>query len=249
MNPTPPVRISLALFFVLFAICLYFLQPDSKDVSSAESVPAPRSAVIPAASPEAASDSFLENPAPPEPGEVTKARFPAAIAATSSPVTGIHRNSPALLSVEIRNEPEQMPASAVRTSQEVRATPGAANAPLASRALAQATNLVVPIAAQEASSTPDTAAVVPQAKFPAAFVEPDPAAPLTAAQEQTVKILQKEFIDAIGGPDQAPADPEYFRRWQTARSESDQRFKTLFGVQAFLERERLANVAGIGAQK
>ena len=97
------------------------------------------------------------------------------------------------------------------------------------------------------SATPEAAAALPLAKLPAVFVEPDPAAPLTETQVEAAKLLQNEFIDAIGGTDQDPADPEYFRRWHSAKSESDQRFKALFGVQAFLARERAANMAGVGA--
>ena len=134
-------------------------------------------------------------------------------------------------------------------------TPDSTPAATRPRALPHAARMPVPLATvaaappvQAASSSPHaTAEAVPLAKMPAIFVEPDPAAPLTETQKETVKVLQKEFIEALGGSDQDPADPEYFRRWQTAAWESDQRFKTLFGVQAFLARERAANMAGVGA--
>ncbi len=53
-------------------------------------------------------------------------------------------------------------------------------------------------------------------------------------QRDSLRTLQNEFVDAIGETSQDPADPAYQERWQVAQVYSDQRFKTLFGYQAYL---------------
>ncbi len=242
------LRLSLALGFVLFAMCAYFLQPDSGDVSSSQPTPAPFSPAMLTASADTASDSTFESSAPSEQGQLAKSSHSAAIVFPASSATGTHANSITLPSVEIQHAATRIQSSTDPTPREILPTPGAATT---SPALIHAVNLSAPFASlppQVASSKQGTADTLRLAKLPAVFVEPDPAAPLTEAQAETVKILQKEFIEAIGGSGQDPADPEYFQRWRTASSESDQRFKTLFGAQAFLERERFTNLAGTTTQ-
>jgi hypothetical protein len=96
-----------------------------------------------------------------------------------------------------------------------------------------------PAAANTAASSP--------VSMPAVFVENDSVKPLSDEQAALTASLQQDFVDAIGGPDQDPADPSYLERWRNAVPESDQRFKALFGVQAFLEKERSANLFGDSA--
>ena len=139
MNPTPPVRLGLALCFVLFAICWYFLQPDSKEVLSSESAAARPSLAIQAGLPETASDSTSEGPAPSEAGEMAKMRLPAAIVPTSPTVSTTHPSSAASPPGEIRNAPARKQTNAVRKPREISDGPEAATAPRALLQAAQAT--------------------------------------------------------------------------------------------------------------
>ncbi len=85
------------------------------------------------------------------------------------------------------------------------------------------------------------------AAVPVAFVAPDSAEPAAENKERLVEKLQDDFVEAIGGPDQNPADPAYLDRWKQARVDSDAQFKALFGWQAFLARERQMNLLGDAA--
>ena len=58
--------------------------------------------------------------------------------------------------------------------------------------------------------------------------------------------LQDDFIAAVGGTNQNPADPEYARRWVQATSDSDAKFRQMFGQTAFLEAQQRANLQGQG---
>ncbi len=65
---------------------------------------------------------------------------------------------------------------------------------------------------------------------------------LTRGQQTTVATIQDQFLKAVGGTEQDPADPAYRRRWMDAEDIADQTYKALFGWSAFsqmqLERAR-----------
>ena len=86
----------------------------------------------------------------------------------------------------------------------------------------------------EASLPPGSVQEIPSEKtkpvlVPLAFLPPHPDANLTAEQESVLDELSKEFIQAIGGADQNPNDPEYLKRWQKAQPEIDAQLHAMFG--------------------
>jgi hypothetical protein len=78
------------------------------------------------------------------------------------------------------------------------------------------------------------------AALPLALMEPDPNEKLTDLQQMGRDSLRKGFIDAVGGPDQDPKDPEYLRRWIAATNETDERFKTMFGWERYRQQQMRA---------
>jgi hypothetical protein len=58
--------------------------------------------------------------------------------------------------------------------------------------------------------------------------------PFTADQLQQIDELRQQFVQSVGGANQNPNDPAYYRQWELAREAADDRFRVLFGDQAFL---------------
>ncbi len=77
--------------------------------------------------------------------------------------------------------------------------------------------------------------------IPAAFQSPGSDVQLTEQQKAQQDALQQEFADAVQ-KNQDPSKPVPASEWQTAQMENDQRFKLLFGYQAFLQREQRGNL-------
>ena len=84
--------------------------------------------------------------------------------------------------------------------------------------------------------------------LPAAFVPAPAGEQTTAAQQAAVKNLQQQFNSAIAPYAQTATDAVYADQWMTAQWLSDQMFKTTMGQQAFLARERQANMHGLPSQ-
>lgn len=80
----------------------------------------------------------------------------------------------------------------------------------------------------------------PVATIPAALAEAPPSLGLTEQQNATLEKLRHDFVAAVGGVDQDPANPEYARRWQEAQLSSDQLFRLHFGEAAFVQMQIVA---------
>ena len=72
--------------------------------------------------------------------------------------------------------------------------------------------------------------------IPLAFQPPPPG--LNAAETKQIDSLQQEFVRKIGGPGPRPAPPEI---WNPSQREIDERFRALFGQDAFLAWKNRAN--------
>lgn len=70
-------------------------------------------------------------------------------------------------------------------------------------------------------------------RVPLAFVPANPAA-LTPAMEERIARLQEEFWDEVGGSVELE-DPGWQDRWLQAQRRADERYRCLFGWQAFNE--------------
>jgi hypothetical protein len=57
---------------------------------------------------------------------------------------------------------------------------------------------------------------------------------LTETQKAAVRQMQQQFVDAVGGPNQDPSDPDYAARWHTARQDADDALRAQLGNQAYL---------------
>jgi hypothetical protein len=44
--------------------------------------------------------------------------------------------------------------------------------------------------------------------------------------------IQNQFLDALGDPNQDPADPVYQQRWTDAQEIADEQYRLMFGWQA-----------------
>ncbi|MEI9896986.1 MAG: hypothetical protein WDN28_24785 [Chthoniobacter sp.] len=76
--------------------------------------------------------------------------------------------------------------------------------------------------------------------IPAAFQPLAPNDRLTENQKALEDALRDKFANEVQpDPGAPPASPP---KWQKAQLENDQRFKLLFGVQAFLQREKQGNL-------
>jgi hypothetical protein len=73
--------------------------------------------------------------------------------------------------------------------------------------------------------------------MPAVMAEALPATVSTAEQAADWEKVRYDFVNAIGGPNQDPADPQYRKRWTSAESEADRRFRLLFGDTAFVQHQ------------
>jgi hypothetical protein len=94
--------------------------------------------------------------------------------------------------------------------------------------------IVLKSAAAPASSTPsgNTSAGVPLA-----FTAFDNGASASPSQASTLRQLQTDFVNDLGGANQNPNDPAYAQNWQSALLQSDARFRQQFGWQAFVQAE------------
>ena len=72
-------------------------------------------------------------------------------------------------------------------------------------------------------------------RIPLALSPPASSIQLTDAQKAILQDIQKDFVEAVGGPDQNPSDPAYRDRWVTAVSESDDRLRSMIGWEGFNE--------------
>lgn len=76
--------------------------------------------------------------------------------------------------------------------------------------------------------------------MPAVMAEAMPATVKTEEQAAVWQKLRNDFVQAIGGENQNPADPHYRKRWVRAESEADQRFRLLFGDNAYVQMQMRA---------
>lgn len=95
-------------------------------------------------------------------------------------------------------------------------------------------------------ATPAPAQAQPQQDFakpaepptmPLALVPPDPSLSLNQNERDRLETLRKEFVDAMGGPGQNPAAPEYLKRWQDAQEASDEQLRVFFGQDLYYQLE------------
>ena len=71
----------------------------------------------------------------------------------------------------------------------------------------------------------------PSRAFPLVYREVDPTVlNLDDQQAQTVNELRQDFVEAIGGPNQDPADPAYLKRWRVAQPQADAELKSRMGI-------------------
>lgn len=101
--------------------------------------------------------------------------------------------------------------------------------------------------AEEPEAVPATVAVETfpggnerQVLMPAVMAEVMPATVQTGAQAADWEKLRGDFVNALGGANQNPANSQYRKRWAQAQSEADQRFRLLFGDNAFVQHQMQA---------
>ena len=80
---------------------------------------------------------------------------------------------------------------------------------------------------------------------PAVLLPPDSSLQLTAQQKETWSALSKEFVQAIGGPNQDPNSSAYLRNWRKAQLQADDLFRATFGQDAFLKQQVQAAQAAL----
>lgn len=74
-------------------------------------------------------------------------------------------------------------------------------------------------------------ALQPTPVFPLVLRKVDPAVlNLDDQQVQIVNDLRQDFVEAIGGPNQDPADPAYLKRWRVAQPQADAELKSRMGI-------------------
>jgi len=74
-------------------------------------------------------------------------------------------------------------------------------------------------------------------EIPAVLADP---APLNLDEQQQAQMaaLRRSFIEAIGGTSQNPDDPGYLHRWQKAQAVFDERFRAIFGQDAYYQQQK-----------
>jgi hypothetical protein len=105
-------------------------------------------------------------------------------------------------------------------------------------------------AASGDATAPTTDIMAPEGvvQIPAAFSDPGPSErPLSAHEQQQVADIQEQFAEAVDTAAKNPSSPDYKKVWQDAQWLADQRFKALFGYQAYLQRQMAANLRGDGS--
>lgn len=88
------------------------------------------------------------------------------------------------------------------------------------------------------------------AAIPLALVSPDPSLQLSEDQADRLETLRKAFVDAVGGPNQNPNDPQYLIRWRKAQADADDQLRTYFGQDLYYKFQLQAqhSSAGPGVQ-
>ena len=104
------------------------------------------------------------------------------------------------------------------------------------------------LSAAGAQRPPDVVEQVVELPLPAAFVPAPAGEPTTAAQLAAVQSLQQQFNEAVNPYAQTATDAVYEQKWTSAQRQNDQMFNALMGQQAFLARERQANMNGQPSQ-
>ncbi len=84
------------------------------------------------------------------------------------------------------------------------------------------------------------AATEGQVLMPAAMSEAAPEMLRTDAQAAALGKVRQDFADAVNAGGESPASPGYRRRWISAGNEADQRFRLLFGDNAFVQHQMQA---------
>jgi hypothetical protein len=110
-------------------------------------------------------------------------------------------------------------------------------APVPLRVQASGANLERPIA-----QIVDAGSPLREARVPLAFQDIPPQ--LAAANPQlapAIEELQERFVNAVGGPNQNPSDPAYYKRWTAAQKNLDAEYRVLLGGQAFLVQQMKIN--------
>lgn len=77
-------------------------------------------------------------------------------------------------------------------------------------------------------------------RVPLALLEPNPGRSVSEDEATGLETLRRQFVETVGGVPVNPADPEYRRRWEQAQPASDEMFYTLFGAEAFNQRQNSA---------
>ncbi|MDE3068356.1 MAG: hypothetical protein KGJ60_12500 [Verrucomicrobiota bacterium] len=57
---------------------------------------------------------------------------------------------------------------------------------------------------------------------------------LSASRKASIRRVQQQFVNEIGGPNQNPDDPAYLARWQKAQSDADDMLRATLGVQDYM---------------
>ena len=120
------------------------------------------------------------------------------------------------------------------TQQAVASVLGDAATPPTTQQTA-ASSSVTPISQSPRAASRPVGQTLARAGYPVVFqnvVQNDPS--LTENQKTAVRQLQQQFIDAVGGANQDPADPAYAIRWHTAQQDADDALRAQLGNQAYL---------------
>jgi hypothetical protein len=70
---------------------------------------------------------------------------------------------------------------------------------------------------------------------------------LDDSRAQVISILQKNFLEKLGGEALDPNDPAYLQRWQQAQPEIDEMLKTMIGINAYQQYDLAARASLRGA--
>ncbi len=96
------------------------------------------------------------------------------------------------------------------------------------------------MASQASAGTPPTESSWHDGKaadpvYPLAFRKINlDAAGFGASAKAAIAQVQQQFVNAIGGLNQDPSDPDYLARWQSAQVNADETLRGLLGNQAYM---------------
>ena len=94
-----------------------------------------------------------------------------------------------------------------------------------------------PASAEQATAQAEPVGGKDQVLMPAVMSEAMPATVTTQEHAADWAKLREDFVNAIGGPKANPASPQYRNSWVRAESEADQRFRLLFGDNAYVQHQ------------